>query len=76
MDEILEILSGLHPEIDAASREDLADGGVLDSFDIVSIIAEVRERFDVTITAAHILPEHFNSARALWALVEQLTMDN
>lgn len=73
MDEILEILAGLHPEADMGSREDLVDGGVLDSFDIVSIIAEVRERFDVTITAAHILPERFNSAKALWALVEELT---
>ncbi|MCL2030424.1 MAG: acyl carrier protein [Oscillospiraceae bacterium] len=72
MDEIIAILSSLHPEIDAASCEELADGGVIDSFDIVSIIAEVRERFDVTLTAAHILPEHFNSARALWALVEGL----
>ena len=72
MDDILDILSNLHPEINVATHTALVDDGVLDSFDIVSIIAEVRERFDVTITAGSILPEHFNSAQALYALVEEL----
>lgn len=75
MDDILEILSELHPEADIPSCLTLVDDGILDSFDIVSIIGEVRDRFDVTLTAAHILPEHFNSAEALWSLVERLMAD-
>jgi len=62
----------LHPDIDFASHVSLIDDNVLDSFDIISIIAEINDKFDVTITADEIIPENFNSARALYALVERL----
>ena len=72
MDEIMEILTGLHPDVDFETEEHLIDEGVLDSFDIVTLIAEIRERFDVTIPAEQIVPENFNSAKALHALIEKL----
>ena len=72
MEDLLEILRGLHPDIDFFTCETLVDDGVLDSFDIVTIIAEINEKFDVTVTANEIIPENFNSARALFALVERL----
>lgn len=72
MDDILEILRGLHPDIDFETCETLIDDGLLDSFDIVAIIAEISEKLDVTVTADEIIPENFNSARALYALVERL----
>lgn len=72
MEEILEILTDLHPEIDFASCTTLVDSKILDSFDIVSIISEINERFDVAISAEHIIPENFNSAAALYALVQKL----
>ncbi len=72
MEELLDILRSLHPEVDFARREDLIDSKILDSFDIVSIISEVEERFGVVITAEKILPENFNSAGALYALIQAL----
>ena len=72
MEELLEILSELHPEVDFTSCDTLIDDKILDSFDIVSVIAEINERFDVTITAEKITPENFNSASALFALIQQL----
>ncbi|MBQ0043094.1 MAG: acyl carrier protein [Lachnospiraceae bacterium] len=72
MDELLEILSDLHPEVDFENEEGLIDRGILDSFDIVSLISEISENFDVTISAEKITPENFNSAKALWALIERL----
>jgi len=72
MDEIMEILTGLHPDVDFETEEHLIDEGVLDSFDIVTLIAEIRDRFDVTIPAEQIVPENFNSAKALHALIEKL----
>jgi len=72
MDELMEILRELHPDINYESCETLIDEGLLDSFDIVTIIAEISEKFDVTITADEIIPENFNSARALFALVKRL----
>lgn len=72
MNELLEILSDLHPEVDFETCDTLIDEGILDSFDIVTIIAEVNEEFDVVIPAEEIVPENFNSAEALYALIERL----
>ena len=72
MDILLEILRGLHPDVDFESCDTLIDDCVLDSFDIVAIIAEISGKFDVTVTADEIVPANFNSARALFALVERL----
>ena len=72
MDELLTILSDLHPEVDFETCDTLIDDGILDSFDIVTIIAEVNEEFDVVIPAEEIVPENFNSAEALYALIERL----
>lgn len=72
MEELLEILEDLHPEIDFSTCETLIDDKILDSFDIVSAIAEINDRFDVTITAEKITPENFNSANALYALIQRL----
>ena len=53
-------------------EEHLIDDKILDSFDIISIISEIAEQFDVVISAEHILPENFNSAKALYGLIKQL----
>ncbi len=75
MDEILEILKDLHPDVDFESCDTLIDDGILDSFDIVTIIAEISDAFDVKIGAEQIVPENFNSAEALWNLVRRLEED-
>ena len=75
MDEILEILKDLHPDVDFESCDTLIDDGILDSFDIVTIIAEIIDAFDVKIGAEQIVPENFNSAEALWNLVRRLEED-
>lgn len=72
MEELLEILTDLHPDVDFATEEHLIDNGILDSLDIVTLISEISENFDVSITAKDIVPENFNSAQALWALIQAL----
>ena len=72
MEDLLEILRDLHPDIDFEKEEGLIDDGILDSFDIVTLISEISENFDVTISAEYIVPENFNSAQALYALIEKL----
>lgn len=72
MEELLAILNEMHPDVDFEAEEALIGDGILDSLDIVSLISEISETFDVTITAKDIIPENFNSARALWALIERL----
>lgn len=75
MDEILAILQDLHPDVDFENCDTLIDDGILDSFDIVTIIAEISDQFDVKIGAEQIVPENFNSAEALWELVRRLEDD-
>lgn len=72
MNDLIEILKGLHEDVDFETCETLIDDGILDSFDIVSLIAEINEEFDVAIPADEIVPENFNSARALWELIQRL----
>lgn len=72
MEELLEILEDLHPDVDFHSCQTLVDDKILDSFDIVTIISEVADVFDVTISAEHIIPQNFNSAEALYALIQRL----
>lgn len=72
MEELLDILNEMHPDVDFEAEEALISGGILDSLDIVSLISEISKTFDVTITAKDIIPENFNSAKALWALIERL----
>ena len=72
METILEILTNLHPEVDFETCKTLIDEKILDSFDIVSIIAEINEELDISIPAEEIIPENFNSAQALFELVKRL----
>ena len=48
------------------------DDGILDSFAILSIVSELQDEFDITITPADIIPDNFNSAKALWDMVCRL----
>ena len=72
MEKLLEILNELDPEIDFAHCETLIDDGLIDSFDIVTIISEINEEYDVVIPAEEIVPENFNSAKALYSLIQRL----
>lgn len=72
MDELLEILENLHPDVNFEEEEHLIDHGILDSFDIVTLISQISETYDVTITAEKIIPENFNSAAAINNLIEEL----
>ena len=66
MEKLIEILSSIHPDVD------FENDGILDSLDIVTIVTEINDVFDVTIPAEEIVPENFNSAEALFALIEKL----
>lgn len=72
MEKLIEILSSLHPDVDFYTTEDLVDEGILDSLDIVTLVTEINEEFDISISAEHIIPENFNSAKALMDLIESL----
>ena len=72
MQTLLDILSELHPEVDFEAADRLIDDKILDSFDIVTLVAEIDAEFDVAIPAEELIPENFNSAQSLYALIERL----
>ncbi len=72
MEQLIEIMQNLHPDIDFETYDGLVDDGILDSLDIVTLITDINDAFDVSIPAEEILPENFNSAQALWDLIERL----
>ena len=72
MDELLELLEDIKPTVDFRTCTGLIDDGYLDSFDILSIVTELNDAFGIEISPVDIIPENFNSAQALWDMVERL----
>ena len=72
MDELLDILQELHSDVDFETEDKLVDDKILDSFDLVTLVTELGDAFDIEITAKDFVPENFNSASAMWDMVQRL----
>ena len=75
MEKLMNILKELRPEVDFANEQKLIDDAVLDSFDMVSLIVEINEAFDVEISFDEIEPENFNSAERIWKMIQTLKQE-
>ena len=71
-EQIMKILKGVRSDVDFENETALIDNGVLDSFDIISIVGEFNDAFDVEINADDLLPENFNSVAAMVELISKL----
>ena len=69
--ELMEILEETRPEIDFEKETALIDDQLLDSFDIISIVSEINDAFDISINVNDLLPENFNSVDAILALIQK-----
>ena len=72
MEELMNILTETCPGIDFEGQERLIDDGILDSLNIVMLVGELNDAFDISIGAEDLVPENFNSAQAIYALVQRL----
>lgn len=72
MEELMQILEDLRPDVDFKSEKKLIDNSVLDSFDIVSLVGELNDEFDIDINPAELVPENFNSVEAMYKMIERL----
>lgn len=70
-DRIAEILTEVRPDVDFESETELFDQGILDSFDIVSIISDLNDAFEINIRVHDLSGENFNSLTSIQALVER-----
>ena len=75
MEQLIEILEEIAPDVDYNECTTLIDDGLLDSFAILSIVGEIEDEFGVSVTPAEIIPENFNSAESLWDMIERLKED-
>lgn len=71
MEQLMGILNDIRPDLDFAKESRLIDNSVLDSFDIISIVSEINDAFDINVNVADLVAENFNSADAIWQLIEQ-----
>lgn len=71
-EELIAILKEVRPDVDFEQETALIDGGVLDSFDIVTLVAELNDAFDITVGVENLIPQNFNSADAMLAMIQRL----
>ena len=68
-DTVLEILQDIRSDIDFENETALIDDDMLESLDIVAIVGEFNEEFDVEISVEDLLPENFNTVDAMVELI-------
>ena len=72
-EKIREIIESIHAGIDLDDGKKLVDDKVLDSFDIIALVAALNDAFDIEISVMELSPENFNSVSAIAALVSELS---
>ncbi|MCI8332146.1 MAG: acyl carrier protein [Clostridiales bacterium] len=74
-DTVLTILQEVRPDIAFETETKLIDDGILDSFDIVSIVGDLNNEFEIEISVDELLPENFNTLQAITELVERMMQE-
>lgn len=69
---ILQILEDMQPDIDFEKEKNLVTNCILDSFDLISLVSELNDEFDIEITAKDFIEENFNELDTLVDMVERL----
>ncbi|SKB87200.1 hypothetical protein SAMN06296386_10794 [Lachnospiraceae bacterium] len=72
MDELLDLLSEIRPDVDFQNEEALIDDEILESDDIASIVSEINDQFNIDIDVNDVLPENFNTVEAMWDYIQKL----
>ncbi len=70
-DIILRILSEIRPEFDFDESGDFIEDGLLDSYDIVSIIDALENEFGIVIDGLDVVPENFNTIENIVLLINK-----
>ena len=70
MKELLDILKSIRPDVDFENEKTLIDDEILDSLDVISIVGEINDYYDIEINVGDMTPENFNNIGALMALID------
>lgn len=72
MEELLEVLKRALPNVDWQSDALLVDDGIIDSMDVVTVISEITDEYDIEIPSEEMEPENFNSVQAIYNMIKRL----
>ena len=72
MNELFDVLKETYPDIDFTKEKNLIDDGILDSVGMVTLISAIEDHFDISVTMEYIQPSYFQSAEAMWDMIEEL----
>lgn len=70
-DKVLEILANIRPEFDFSDDVNFIEEGMLDSFDVVTLVADLDSTFEISIDGVDIIPENFSSIESIINLLEK-----
>lgn len=71
MEELIEILKDIDPDVDYETCDTLVEDGILTSFEMVMLVTDINQRMNVSISPEDILPENFNSAKSIYELIQK-----
>lgn len=69
MSKVLDILAQIRPEFDFTQSQDFFEDGLLDSFDLVTLVSELDKTYGISIDGMEIVPENFHNLGAIEALL-------
>ena len=72
MEQLLEILHRINPDVDFENSKKLVTDKLIDSIDITSLLAELEESFDIEIDMEYVTPENLDSVEAMWNMIQEL----
>lgn len=72
MKELLELLEEVKPGVEFESSQNMIEEGLIDSFDMINIIANINEKFDIDFSVAEIIPENFETVKSLYEAIERI----
>jgi D-alanine--poly(phosphoribitol) ligase subunit 2 len=72
MNELIENLKAIRKDVDWENCDNLVDGHIIASFDIIQIVGMIKSEYDIKVPVSEIKPSNFNSAKALYEMIERL----
>lgn len=72
MEQLLEILNDINPDVDYETEDNLIDGKILDSLSIITMIGEICDTFGIEIGPQWMRNENFNSAQKIWEMIQKI----
>ncbi len=72
MEKLLKLLESLKPGVDFKNSKNMIEEGLIDSFDMINIIANINEEFGIDFSVAEIVPENFETVETLYKTIERI----